>query len=129
MKISSIFVAFLENTNFTRFRQVFIISLITTELALSRQGNYIPDQNFKFWNSVHSTVNRELRDGSDGRTSLTRINRNPSSALRCLRPTSVVLKSLCLPDLLLKFIYSEKATKFCEIFPLLLTTYSTYSQK
>jgi hypothetical protein len=24
--------------------------------------------------------------------------------------------------LLLKFIYSEKATKFCEIFPLLLTT-------
>ena len=24
---------------------------------------------------------------------------------------------------MLKFIYSEKATKFCEIFPLLLTTY------
>ena len=25
--------------------------------------------------------------------------------------------------------YSEKATKFCEIFPLILTTVSTYSQK
>ena len=30
---------------------------------------------------------------------------------------------------LLKITYSEKATKFCEIFLLLLTTYSTYSQK
>ena len=29
----------------------------------------------------------------------------------------------------LKFIYSEKATKFSEIFTLLLTTYKTYSQK
>ena len=30
----------------------------------------------------------------------------------------------------LKFIYSEKATKFCEIFPLLLNTvHSTYSQR
>ena len=30
---------------------------------------------------------------------------------------------------ILKFIYSEKATKFCEIFPFLLTTVLTYSQK
>ena len=28
-----------------------------------------------------------------------------------------------------KFIYSEKATKFCEIFTLILTTLHTYSQK
>ena len=28
-------------------------------------------------------------------------------------------------DLFLKFIYSEKATKFCEIFPLLLTAVHT----
>ena len=31
--------------------------------------------------------------------------------------------------LLLKFIYSEKATKFCEIFPLLLTTVHTVKSK
>ena len=31
---------------------------------------------------------------------------------------------------MLKFIYSEKATKFCEIFPLLLTTVKfTFSEK
>ena len=30
---------------------------------------------------------------------------------------------------LLKFIYSEKATKFCEIFPLLLTTVHTVKSK
>ena len=30
---------------------------------------------------------------------------------------------------LLKFIYSEKATKFCEIFPLLLTTVHTVKRK
>ena len=29
----------------------------------------------------------------------------------------------------LKFIYSEKATKFCEIFPLLLTTVHTVKSK
>ena len=29
----------------------------------------------------------------------------------------------------MKFIYSKKATKFCEIFTLLLTTVHTYSQK
>ena len=29
----------------------------------------------------------------------------------------------------LKFIYFEKATKVCEIFPLLTFDYSTYSQK
>ena len=28
---------------------------------------------------------------------------------------------------MLKFLYSEKATKFCEIFPLLLTTVTVYS--
>ena len=32
-------------------------------------------------------------------------------------------------SLLLKFIYSEKATKFCEIFPLLLTTVHTVKSK
>ena len=30
---------------------------------------------------------------------------------------------------ILKFIYSEKATKFCEIFPLLLTTVHTVKSK
>ena len=30
---------------------------------------------------------------------------------------------------MLKFIYSEKATKFCEIFPLLLTTVHTVESK
>ena len=30
---------------------------------------------------------------------------------------------------LIKFIYSEKATKFCEIFPLLLTTVHTVKSK
>ena len=30
---------------------------------------------------------------------------------------------------LLKFIYSEKATKFCEIFPLLLSTVHTFKSK
>ena len=30
---------------------------------------------------------------------------------------------------LVKFIYSEKATKFCEIFPLLLTTVNTVKSK
>ena len=29
----------------------------------------------------------------------------------------------------LKFIYSEKATKFCEVFPLLLTTVNTVKNK
>ena len=33
------------------------------------------------------------------------------------------------PPTLLKFIYSEKATKFCEIFPLLLTTVHTVKSK
>ena len=69
-------------------QNIVTISRITTALTSSCQENDFPDQNFEFWHSVHSTVNRELRDGSDGRTSLTRINRNPSSALRCLRPTS-----------------------------------------
>ena len=32
-------------------------------------------------------------------------------------------------DLLLKFIYSDKATKFCEIFPLLLTTVNAVKSK
>ena len=32
-------------------------------------------------------------------------------------------------SLQVKFIYSEKATKFCEIFPLILTTVHKYSQK
>ena len=32
-------------------------------------------------------------------------------------------------DFKLKFIYSEKATKFCEIFPLLLTTVHTVKSK
>ena len=31
--------------------------------------------------------------------------------------------------IILKFIYSEKATKFCEIFPLLLTTVHTFKSK
>ena len=34
-----------------------------------------------------------------------------------------------IPDILLKFIYSEKAAKFCEIFPLLLTTVHTVKSK
>ena len=33
------------------------------------------------------------------------------------------------PNTSLKFIYSEKATKFCEIFPLLLTTVRTVKSK
>ena len=33
------------------------------------------------------------------------------------------------PPLNVKFIYSEKATKFCEIFPLLLTTVHTVKSK
>ena len=32
-------------------------------------------------------------------------------------------------DCTVKFIYSEKATKFCEIFPLLLTTVHTVKSK
>ena len=36
---------------------------------------------------------------------------------------------LCPQGTLLKFIYSEKATKFCEIFTLLLTTVNTVKSK
>ena len=36
---------------------------------------------------------------------------------------------LQIQDVLLKFIHSEKATKFCEIFPLLLTTVHTVKSK
>ena len=36
---------------------------------------------------------------------------------------------IVLPGIQVKFIYSEKATKFCEIFPLLLTTVHTVKSK
>ena len=37
--------------------------------------------------------------------------------------------SISVDYFMLKFIYSEKATKFCEIFPLLLTTVHTVKSK
>ena len=46
-----------------------------------------------------------------------------------------MMKSACIPSLssillvLLMFIYSEKATKFCEIFPLLLTVHTVVKSK
>ena len=39
------------------------------------------------------------------------------------------IKKQYTPQPLLKFIYSEKATKFCEIFPLLLTAVHTVKSK
>ena len=39
------------------------------------------------------------------------------------------LQSISVNDYLLKFIYSEKATKFCEIFPLLLTVCTVVKSK
>ena len=44
-------------------------------------------------------------------------------------PVSSYLHLLPYMKKLLKFIYSEKATKFCEIFPLLLTTVYTVKSK
>ena len=38
-------------------------------------------------------------------------------------------RSISNPKALLKFIYSEKATKFCEIFTLILTTVHTVKSK
>ena len=46
--------------------------------------------------------------------------------MRTLEPEIIVY---VLQTFLLKFIYSEKATKFCEIFTLLLTTIHTVKSK
>ena len=42
---------------------------------------------------------------------------------------SVDLEIMCMRNTFLKFIYSEKATKFCEIFTLILTTVHTVKSK
>ena len=40
-----------------------------------------------------------------------------------------ISRNVLRPDILVKFIYSEKATKFCEILPLLLTTVHAVKSK
>ena len=96
--------------------------------------NFVLTKGKIFYQFYLLEVNIRIQTGHGELVWKTYLNDKRSGRILSWRYRIVVYKSLSSRIIIftksaLKFIYSEKATKFCETFPLLLTTVHTYSQK